>query len=112
LFVRAIGREETWVLVISALCVALVSLAWPSTFLCTPSVLVRTLWWRPRMLMPWGDIVQVERTAGGDLNVYDTQGRCLCFSRFHVDPRRFESEVLRRSNLKAAIAASELTSLR
>jgi hypothetical protein len=112
LFIRAIGREEPWVLALAGVAALLFSLAWPPTFVCTPTSLIRYLWWKPQVAFSWDEVTQIEHTKGGDLNIYDSSGRCLCFTRFHVDPIRFKSEVLRRANIKASIESSQPISLR
>lgn len=112
LTIRAVGKEETWVVVAGFTTVLLIALVWPPTFVCTPTALIRSFWWRPKTALPWNEVAQIERTKGGDLNIYDIRGSYLSFTRFHVDVFRFESEVLRRSNIKPSVESSEPVSIR
>jgi hypothetical protein len=112
LFVRDFRHEESWVLVTGAVGVGLFCLAWPASFICSGTGLVKHIWWRRAISLPWSEVVQLEETQGGDLNVYGGNGECFCFTRFHVDPVRFRAEVLKRANLRCVVPSSAPTSLR
>jgi len=111
LMLHAIAREPTWVLAGGAVLVVFVCFAWPGTFICADSGLIYSVWWRRSVFIPWREVAQVERTQGGDLNVYAAGGQQLCFTRFHIAPQRFEAEVLRRAQLPQAISSLSPTSL-
>jgi len=80
--------------------VLFISLSWPATFICDASGIVQRFWWRPAISIPWNDIVELESTKAGDLNLYGAGGQRLCFTRFHSDPGRFQAEVMRRAKLR------------
>jgi hypothetical protein len=111
LFVRDFGHEEIWLLVACLAVVVIFCLAWPPVFIITDDALMKHTWWRPWTRLPWSNIVQIEENEGGDLYVYCSDGRRLCFTRFHVDPQRFKAEVLKRAKLHGVISSSAPTSL-
>jgi 4-amino-4-deoxy-L-arabinose transferase-like glycosyltransferase len=112
LFVRDFRGEETWVLVLAALLIAFICFSWPATFICSENSIIKHVWWRRSVVIPWRDVVQLEETKGCDLNVYGAGGVCMCFTRFHVAPHRFKADVLKRAELKGVILSSAPTSLR
>jgi hypothetical protein len=93
LFVRDFRHEESWVLVTGAVGVGLFCLAWPASFICSGTGLVKHIWWRRAISLPWSEVVQLEETQGGDLNVYGGKRRVLLLYPF---PRR-SSAISRRS---------------
>ena len=109
--IRDFGSSPTWLRVLAVVMVALGSMAWPATFILTDAALVQSIWWRRTVIIPWEEVVQVERTKGDDLNVYGASGQCLCFTRYHVDPDRFQAEVLKRAKLRGLVSSSTTTSL-
>lgn len=58
------------------------------------------------------EVTSFEKRAGGEAEVYAQDGRSIVFSRFHVDPGRFEHEVLRRAGLNGPLDADSMPSLR
>ena len=109
--IRDFASSELWLRVGWGGMVLFISLSWPATFICDASGIVQRFWWRPAISIPWNDIVQLESTKGGDLNVYGAGGQRLCFTRFHSAPDRFQAEVVRRAKLRRVIEASDATSM-
>jgi len=110
--VVSIGREELWILIGSAVLVIVMCFAWPSTITVGSDGILGQYWWRPSTRIPWTAVTGIEKRAGGELNVYGRNGETIAFSRYHVDPRRFQAEVLRRANLEDVIDASSTPSIR
>jgi hypothetical protein len=104
--VLSIGREELWILIGSAILVVAMCFAWPSTFTVGGDEILRQSWWRPNARIPWTAVTGVEKRAGGEIYVYGSAGQSVTFSRYHVDPRRFEREVIARAHLKGSNDAS------
>ena len=102
LIIRSIGHEEWWVIAGSSALVILLCLAWPGTIMIDGSGVAKCVWWKRRVAIPWNKVTQLERSAGGDWVVYGAEGTTISFSRYHNDPNRFETEVLRRTNLGAS----------
>ncbi len=69
---------------------------WPAAFVVDDAGLRRILWWKPVVMIPWKDVAEIEKNAAGDVMVIG-MGSTLTFSRFHVDPERFEKEISKRS---------------
>lgn len=99
LSITRLGKEETWLIVSGIVVVILFALGWPSTIMIDSGSIVARVWWRRAARIPWSEVVDLQRGAGGDYTVYGREGTTITFSRFHVDPKRFESEVLKRSGL-------------
>lgn len=106
------GHEETWVLVIAAGLVAALCFGWPSTIMIGDADVRSSVWWRPTVAIRWGEVTGIEKRAGGELSVFGGNGETIAFSRYHVDPRRFEAEVLQRANLDSVIDASRPPTMR
>jgi hypothetical protein len=109
--IRDFGSSPTWLRILAFIIVVLGCMAWPATFIVTENALVHSIWWRRTVTIPWAEVVQVERTKAHDLNVYGANGQCLSFTRYHVDPDRFQAEVLRRAKLRGLVSSSATTSL-
>jgi hypothetical protein len=104
--VLSIGREELWILIGSAMLVVAMCFAWPSTITVGGDEILRQSWWRPNTRICWTAVTGVEKRAGGEIYVYGSDGQNVTFSRYHVDPRRFEREVIARAHLQGSIDAS------
>ena len=77
-------------------------LAWPSRISSGPQGLRRTLWWKRTVIIPWNDLVMLERDGYGGFRVYGRKQETIAFSRYHVAPVAFEREMFIRSGLRAA----------
>jgi hypothetical protein len=97
--VRAIGQEETWVIVLGSVLTLCASLGWPATITIDAACVARHIWWRRTLRLPWESVVILERDEAGDLTVCAADGRRIVFSGMHVDPGRFQAEVLKRAKL-------------
>jgi hypothetical protein len=95
-----------------AMIVVAACFAWPTTIAVGEAGVQRHVWWRPTLTIPWNEVSGIEKTAGNDIHVFGDHGQCVNFTRFHVDPVGFQSEVLRRAKLKRVIDASAPPSLR
>jgi hypothetical protein len=112
LTVLGIGHEEAWLLGASTAIVVCLCFAWPVTITLGPDGIAREAWWRSRLIIPWSAVTGIERASGGEIEVFGKQGQNITFTRFHIDPPRFQSEVMRRANLKDVIETSGPTTLR
>ncbi len=101
LAVRAVGNEETWLIVVGVVLTLCCLFAWPVTITVDEACVARHLWWRRALRIPWESVVTLEKGAAGDLTVYAADGRRIEFSGMHVDPGRFQAEVLKRAKLDA-----------
>jgi hypothetical protein len=110
--ILSIGREETWILVGSAMLVVLMCFAWPSTITVGKDGIRLRSWWRPSTRIPWTTVTGIEKRTGGEIYVYGSEGDSVTFSRYHVDPRSFEREVVARAHLQGSIDASRPPTLR
>ena len=108
----SIGKEESWILGGSAVLVIAGCLAWPATIALDSKGITWTMWWRRARHVRWSEVVGIEKNRGGEIRVFDNQGQCILFTRFHIDPMRFEHEVKRRARLKGVIDASAPPTLR
>jgi hypothetical protein len=107
----SIGHEETWLLVASTGIVIALCVAWPATVVIAEDGVRRHVWWRRTAALPWKEVSGIERNAGGDIQVFGKSGQCITFTRFHIDPLRFQEEVKRRARLQNVIDASAPPSL-
>lgn len=99
LIVKSIGHEEWWVIGMAAALAILLCFAWPGTVTIDGSGVAKHVWWRRTVEIPWSAVTQLEHSSGGDWIVYGSDGTTITFSRYHADPHRFETEVLRRAHL-------------
>lgn len=106
------GREESWVIVGATALMLFLCFMWPTTITLNNSDLRQHSWWRRTVRIGWTDVTGIERRAGGELSVFGRNGETIAFSRYHVDPRRFEAEVLKRANLEGVIDASRPPTMR
>jgi hypothetical protein len=110
--VLSIGREEFWLLAMGAALVISVCFAWPATITVDDAAITRSLWWRRLEAIPWKQVSAIECNAGGDLQVFGNHGQSITFTRYHVDPTRFQEEVLKRAELPHVITTSAPPTLR
>jgi hypothetical protein len=111
LLIRSIGHEELWLIATGSGLLVFLCLAWPSTITVDSCGVTRYLWWKPKRHIPWEAVVNLEKTSGGDWQVYGADGSIIPFSRYHSDPVRFEEEVLRRTKLRMITNANSPTTL-
>lgn len=98
--IKSIGHEELWIIALGTAMVVFLCLGWPSTITVDQSGVTSQVWWRRKSRIGWGDVVDLEKNAGGDMKVYSSTGSVINFTRYHADPDRFEAEVLRRAKLR------------
>lgn len=111
LIVKEIDTEEWWVLWGGALFVILGLVVWPSVITISETDVSQHTWWKRVCTIPWREVSGIERSSAG-IQVFGKQGQCIGFTRYHVDRSRFQSEVMRRANLKNVIDASAPPTLR
>ena len=104
--VKSFGKEEGWVLVMGAAIFVLLALGWPSTITVGPVGVSKHRWWRTTITIPWTSVTAIEKNAAGDMEVFGSEGQHLTFTRYHIDPSRFEIEIKRRANLERTIDAA------
>ncbi len=108
----SIGREESWLLAMGAAIIIMTCLTWPATITLDKNVIRRTIWWKPSVVIPWGEVSGIEKNTAGDIQVFGNRGQCITFTRFHIDPWRFQDEVRRRAGLTKIINASDPSTIR
>lgn len=106
------GKEESWPLVILAIFVILACFAWPATITVSERGLECHVWWRKAVVLPWNEVSGIQKSASGYIQVFCTRGKSITFTPQHVDPHRFQDEVMRRAGLKSIIDASAPPTLR
>jgi hypothetical protein len=99
-FIKDFNHEQGWLIALAAVVIILLCLAWPGTITVDPAGVSSQVWWRGRRTMPWEAGVGLDKDAEGNMEVIRSDGRSIGFSRYHVDPGRFEAEVLRRAKLR------------
>ena len=112
LIVKSVGHEETWIVAGGTLLTLFACFSWPSTITIDAGGITSNVWWKPKVIIPWNAVADLEKGAGGDWTIYASGGKTLSFSRYHVDPQRFEAEVLKRANIGRPREKSEPTTLR
>jgi hypothetical protein len=112
LTLASIGREESWLLATAAGFVILVCFGWPATIALDQNAIRRTVWWKPSVVILWSEVSGIEKNSAGDIQVFGNQGRSVTFTRFHIDPWRFQDEVRRRAGLTTITNASDLPTLK
>lgn len=85
--------------------------AWPATITVSDAGIEKRRWWRSTIKIAWSDVCGIQRSASGDLGVFSKNGEGMDFSRYQVDPGRFQEEVMRRAKLDKFIDASAPPSL-
>jgi hypothetical protein len=91
--------------------VVLSCFAWPATITISDAGIEKRRWWRKTIKIAWSDVCGIQRNASGDLGVFSKNGEGMDFSRYQVDPFRFQEEVMRRGKLDKVIDASAPPSL-
>jgi len=76
------------------------ALGWPSKLVMDEQGIERILWWKPKVRIPWKDVTSVEENAVGEFRICGRDQPAIDFSKFHIDPQRFRSEILARTKLK------------
>lgn len=74
-------------------------LAWPPIVTISDQGIERLVWWKPRVFMPWTEVVAAEINQDGDMTIIGSNASITC-SRFQNDPIRFRKEVIQRSSVK------------
>jgi hypothetical protein len=108
----AAGQEDLWLITIPTVFLMLAAFSWPAAIVVAQGGITQKLWWGRTIRLAWPDVTGIEKRAGGELNVFDRSGEIIAFSRYHVDPRRFEAEVLKRAKLDNVIDASRPPTMR
>jgi len=91
---------EDWFIRILGLVVILAFLfGWPPIILVTNSGIERRFWWKPRVFLPWNEIVDVEVNPGRDLTVIGLNDS-IQFSRFQDDQARFRDELRAHTKIR------------
>jgi hypothetical protein len=86
-------KSEDWFIRLAGLILSLCFvLGWPPTILVTSTGVERRLWWKPRIFIPWSEIVDAEINASGDVSVIGLDAT-IFVSRFQNDPLRFQNEI-------------------
>ncbi len=107
------GRnEELWVLLLAWGFIIAMCFGWPATITIGGDAIRQSVWWKPTRTIHWNEVTAIDKRASGEAEVYAKDGQSILFSRFHVDPGRFEQEVLRRAGLKRPIDGSSMPSMR
>lgn len=107
------GRdEEMWVLLLGCGFIVAMCFGWPATITIGGDAIRQRVWWKPTRIIHWKDVTAIDKRASGEIEVYAKDGWSILFSRFHVDPSRFEQEVLRRAGLKRPLDGSSISSMR
>jgi hypothetical protein len=70
------------------------------------------VWWRRTRTIPWNEVSGIEKSSSGEIQVFGKNGQCIGFTSRHVDPWRFQDEVMRRAKLNPVIDALAPLSLR
>ena len=108
----SIGREEPWLLALGAALAISCCFGWPVTIVMDDHSITRHIWWKPGISIPWNEVSGVERNAGADIQVFGNHGQCITFTRYHIDPIRFQDEVRRRAGLSNIRNASDPPTIR
>lgn len=104
--------EKGWVIGMLVTILMFLAFAWPSTLTIGPDGVSKHQWWRSAVTIPWGKVTAIERNSVGDMQVFGSEGQTVVFTRYHVDPTRFELEIKRRANLDRTMDASAPPTLR
>jgi hypothetical protein len=110
--INGLGREAWWVLSGLGLFVLLGLFVWPAAIAVTDTGVEQHTWWRPARSIPWDEVSGIEKSSYGEVQVFGRSGQCINFSRYHVEPWRFQNEVMRRARLQGVLDASAPPSLR
>jgi hypothetical protein len=106
LIINELHTDEWWVLAGGTLFVVLGCIVWPSIITISEVGVDQHVWWRRVRTIPWNEVSGIERSPSGEIQVFGKNGQCIGFTPYHVDPWRFQDEVMRRANVKTVIDAS------
>jgi hypothetical protein len=106
------GHEETWLLILGTCLVLGFCFAWPVSISLGPDGLRRHIWWRKAVFITWNEVTGIQKNKGGDIEVFGKLGQSISFTRFHIDPLRFETEVKKRAGLDRTLDPSLPPSIR
>jgi hypothetical protein len=104
------SREVWWVNLLWVIVTICFLLGWPPTVVISTVGIERRFWWKPRISIPWEQVVDAEINQDGDMTIIGMEASIAC-SRFQNDPERFQKEVLHRSKLKKFSHPQRFTSL-
>ena len=107
LTICSIGSEEVWLLAMGAAIVIGACFLWPVAITLDDNAIHASVWWRRSIVIPWDQVCGIESKAGGDIQVFAKYGQSITFTRFHIDPSRFQDEVKRRAGLSRIIRSSD-----
>jgi hypothetical protein len=110
--VREFRTAETWVLCMCSAILLFAFFAWPSTIAVGVDSVSQHRWWRKSVRIPWSEVTAIQKNAVGDMQVFGIKGQTITFTRYHVNPARFEEEVKERASLTSTIDASALPTIR
>jgi len=110
--VKSYGKESGWVIGMGVAIVGLTLLGWPSTLTVDTTAVTQHRWYRRPTRIPWDEVTAILRNKVGDMQVLGKSGRSITFTRYHVDPARFQNEVMRRGRIDTVIDPSAPPSLR
>jgi hypothetical protein len=86
-----------------------IALGWPPTIVLDRQGIQRKLWWRSQCAISWSEVSAIEENGVGNYQVYGQGQSSIMFSRFHIDPQRFKSEVIARTRLKVTKASDPVS---
>jgi len=72
---------------------------WPPVVALSEKGIERRVWWRPKVFIPWDEVVDCEITEDGDMTIIGAERSIFC-GRFQTGPIRFQYEVTHRSKVK------------
>jgi hypothetical protein len=99
LLVREWAGEDWFIRILGSMITVAFLLAWPPVILVTPDGIERRFWGRPRVLIPWKEIVDAEINDGKDITVIGLNAS-IQFSRFHSDQDRFRKELWAHTKIR------------
>ena len=102
------GGSDTWAKYALVLLMLAFAFGWPATITINETEVAKRWWWRSSLSIRWQDVSALQRSARGDLQVFSKNGGRLTFTSSNVDQGRFQSEVLRRAQLKEVIDEAAL----
>jgi len=111
-FVTDREPREQWLNALGIAVILALCLAWPSTIAIDQSGVTSSVWWRRRSQIGWNTIADLQKNSSGDIKVYGSDGTVISFTRFHVDPGRFEAEILKGAKLRHTTRADAPVSMR
>ena len=109
--IDSLGSEKGWVIGMLSGILIFLSFAWPSVLTISPTSISQRRWWRRSVTIPWSEVTAIEKNSVGDLQVFGRMGEYVVFTRYHVDPAGFETEVRQRAKLDQTLDASRRPSL-